>query len=239
MSCKQLTQKEYLEKCVLKHGTKYDYSKTIYTGAKSKVIIICKEHGEFSQEASSHSHGAGCRNCQYKKLNEFRTKPEAFREQLKLIYGSKYTYENTEYTGQKNKVKVNCKKHGVFEQWPAHIVRGIGCQKCSKEFLGFTRSAFIKRARGRKAIFYIIRCFNESECFYKVGITSQSIKERYRKTKDMPYCFEIVKEIFGDPGEIWDLEVATKRKLKPFKFTPGLSFGGSVSECFSSIDGIF
>lgn len=45
------------------HGEKYDYSKVKYTKANKKVIIICPEHGEFTQEANSHLQGHGCKLC--------------------------------------------------------------------------------------------------------------------------------------------------------------------------------
>lgn len=47
------------------HGDKYDYSRTKYLSAKDKVCIICTEHGEFWQEASSHLSGCGCPKCNH------------------------------------------------------------------------------------------------------------------------------------------------------------------------------
>lgn len=46
-----------------KHNNKYDYSLTNYTGSKSNVVIICKDHGEFTQQPGNHLHGAGCQKC--------------------------------------------------------------------------------------------------------------------------------------------------------------------------------
>lgn len=47
------------------HGDKYDYSKTEYLSAKDKVCIVCPEHGDFWQEASSHISGCGCPKCNH------------------------------------------------------------------------------------------------------------------------------------------------------------------------------
>jgi len=44
------------------HNNKYDYSKSIYTFARNKILIICPTHGEFSQTASSHLK-SGCPKC--------------------------------------------------------------------------------------------------------------------------------------------------------------------------------
>lgn len=47
------------------HGDKYDYSRTKYLSAKDKILILCPEHGEFWQEASSHLSGCGCPKCNH------------------------------------------------------------------------------------------------------------------------------------------------------------------------------
>ena len=46
------------------HGDNFDYSKVIYEGLTSKVIIICPEHGEFLQQPRLHLRGSnGCKVC--------------------------------------------------------------------------------------------------------------------------------------------------------------------------------
>ena len=37
----------FIEKARVKHGDRYDYSKVVYVRSKDKVIITCKEHGDF------------------------------------------------------------------------------------------------------------------------------------------------------------------------------------------------
>ena len=39
------------------HGDKYDYSKTVYINAKTKVCITCPIHGEFWVLPHSHLQG--------------------------------------------------------------------------------------------------------------------------------------------------------------------------------------
>lgn len=41
------TTELFIQKAIQVHGNKYDYSKIEYINAKTKIIIICKEHGEF------------------------------------------------------------------------------------------------------------------------------------------------------------------------------------------------
>ena len=57
------TNDQFIKEASLKHNNKYDYSKTKYTNAFDKVIIICPEHGEFEQRAYAHLQGQGCPKC--------------------------------------------------------------------------------------------------------------------------------------------------------------------------------
>ena len=59
----QLTTEKFIEKAKLVHGHKYDYSKTNYINYRTKVCIICPEHGEFWQVPNNHLFGAGCPTC--------------------------------------------------------------------------------------------------------------------------------------------------------------------------------
>lgn len=60
---RKLTTEEFIKKAKQVHGDKYDYSKVAYINSATKVSIICKEHGEFLQEANSHLKGRGCKKC--------------------------------------------------------------------------------------------------------------------------------------------------------------------------------
>jgi hypothetical protein len=58
------TTEEFIKKCQIIHGNKYDYSKVEYVENKKKVIIGCAIHGDFLQRASSHLFAkCGCRKC--------------------------------------------------------------------------------------------------------------------------------------------------------------------------------
>jgi len=54
----------FISASTLKHGNKYDYSKVNYVNQNTKVIIICKTHGEFTQKPTNHYHSKrGCPKC--------------------------------------------------------------------------------------------------------------------------------------------------------------------------------
>lgn len=57
-------QIKVIEKFKQVHGDLYDYSLVEYKNSKEKVIIICREHGEFLQSPGKHIHGKnGCPSC--------------------------------------------------------------------------------------------------------------------------------------------------------------------------------
>jgi flagellar biosynthesis/type III secretory pathway chaperone len=60
---KKLTTEQFIEKAKRVHGNRYDYSKLEYIDARTKVIIICKEHGEFKQKPVSHLRNHHCDFC--------------------------------------------------------------------------------------------------------------------------------------------------------------------------------
>ncbi len=70
-----------------------------------------------------------------------------FIEKCKNIHGDKYIYTETIYTGSKNKVKIICKQHGIFEQLAYNHILGKGCNICNPNYgdkLGIDR--FIEKS---------------------------------------------------------------------------------------------
>lgn len=58
-----LTTDNFIEKSIKFHMGKYDYSKVNYVNGKTKVIITCPIHGDFSQMPYHHIKGVGCPGC--------------------------------------------------------------------------------------------------------------------------------------------------------------------------------
>ena len=48
----KLTTQEFVDRAAIVHNNIYDYSKVEYIGSKDKVLITCKEHGDFEQTPS-------------------------------------------------------------------------------------------------------------------------------------------------------------------------------------------
>ena len=99
------TTEEWIASARKVHGKKYDYSKVEYIDAKTKVTIICPEHGEFWQTPNSHLNGVSCPKCGGTCV---LTKEEwvAFANE---IHKGKYDYSKVEYVNAKTKVCIICK----------------------------------------------------------------------------------------------------------------------------------
>lgn len=126
--CYSPTTDEFIQKAKVKHGNKYDYSKVNYTTATKKIIIICKQHGDFAQTPNNHLNGHGCTKCS----GRYSPTTNEFIQKAKVKHGEKYEYSKVEYTGNKNKVIITCRIHGDFEQSSGDHLCGAGCPKCGR-----------------------------------------------------------------------------------------------------------
>jgi very-short-patch-repair endonuclease len=110
------------------HGDRYDYSKTSYINAKTKIMIICNVHGIFEQTPSNHLSNYNCQKCS----NNYKLDTLSFIEKAKIIHNDRYNYSKVEYINTDTPVIISCKTHGDFKQIPYfHINRKCGCPKCS------------------------------------------------------------------------------------------------------------
>lgn len=137
-----MTTEQFIDKARQLHSDKYDYSKTEYTTSRGDVTIICPEHGEFTQRASSHLQGNGCPACakewsEERKRNHLASSrrnrgmtTDEWIERAKAIHGDRYDYSQTVYVNQRTKVKIICPEHGMFEQNADSHLRGCGCRLC-------------------------------------------------------------------------------------------------------------
>ena len=118
---------DFIYKSIKVHGIKYNYSKTKYVNAKTKVCIICPKHGEFWQIPHNHLNGQGCPWCSGRNMDD-----ELFIEKAREVHGGKYDYSKVEYVNSQAKVCIICPEHGEFWQVPTKHLYGRGCPKCGK-----------------------------------------------------------------------------------------------------------
>lgn len=56
-------KEQFVIDCNKVHGNRYDYDKLIYNNSDTKVEIICRIHGVFTQTPGNHKTGHGCPKC--------------------------------------------------------------------------------------------------------------------------------------------------------------------------------
>lgn len=164
----KLNTETFIQKANIKHNGFYDYSLTNYTGSQDKVLIICNNHGIFSQTASSHLNW-GCQKCGRKKQSISLTHTtEVFINKCIKVHGSLYDYSETIYTGCQNEVVIICRKHEKFLQRARHHLEGYGCQKCGDEKVALMAIARILTTEEiiERAIVVHGNLYNYSETVY-------------------------------------------------------------------------
>lgn len=239
MGGKRVTTESFTERAIKVHGEKYNYDKCIYYSAKENLIITCRKHGDFNQLPFNHLKGKGCMKCRLEKASKkYMFSQEEVISRFKEIHGNRYDYSIVEYNGSKNKIKIICNIHGEFEQYAdAHAV-GKGCDLCARQTLNYRKSDYIdlcKNKHNGKSNFYVLKMReDDGTVFYKIGITVQKLKYRYR-SKDMPYDYEVVRLINADAEHVFDTELKIKSLMLNEIYTPVNKFAGSRYECFSHI----
>ncbi len=148
ISKKRLTTQSFIVKANIIHNNKYNYSKSNYVNTKTKVCIICPEHGEFWMTPNNHLSGQGCPQCKAEKNSDFhKLTSEEFIKKAVDVHGDKYDYSQIEYIGYQKPLKIICPVHGEFYQTPDAHIHGSGCPKCGatlskneKEIVEFLKS---------------------------------------------------------------------------------------------------
>jgi len=130
---KRFTSEEFVERAKNAHGGRYDYSSVEYINDRTKVLIICKDHGEFWQDPGRHIRRKhGCPSCRGKNISlaSIKTSSTKFVPSSIKIHGDRYDYSKVKYINAKTKVNIICRKHGEFLQTPNVHLDGKGCRLC-------------------------------------------------------------------------------------------------------------
>ena len=202
---------EFISKAKEKYGEKYDYSKVVYKSMEDKVIIKCKIHGEFMQTPYKHLHSKyGCSKCGYKTTAAMKVKNTSeFITKAKTVHGDRYDYTNTKYTRAKNKVSITCPLHGEFIQLASAHLAGYGCKHCSSYGGG-------KSNIKAECTLYYFNIIGTN--IYKVGITSQSIPNRYRLKSDRDKIRVVYTHKFTNGEQAFRVEQMILKKYSEFKY---------------------
>ncbi len=127
-SGKKHSREDFIKRARNVHGDRYDYSNLVYRGVNTKLSITCRVHGSFEQNGAKHLAGCGCPGC----FGIERATFEDFLGKAREVHGDTYDYALVKYRYRREKVKIICKKHGVFEMTPSNHYYGQGCPICNE-----------------------------------------------------------------------------------------------------------
>ncbi len=136
---KRVTNKDqFVDRAKSIHGNRYDYTNSVYTKSKNKILIRCRVHGDFSISAGDHiqKKETGCRKCAMVKISRLKKlSQEQVINQFIEKHGNRYCYDNFKYLGNAEKSEIICKIHGSFLMTPTDHKSGNNCSKCSKVYV--------------------------------------------------------------------------------------------------------
>jgi len=126
---------------------KYDLSKVKYINAKTKLKIICPEHGVFKILTGDMFKGVGCAKCGDKASAKKRTLTRVvIIERCKKANNNYYSYDKLEYINYHTPVVITCPEHGDFKQRiNEHYEGKVGCLGCRG--IVYNTETFISKAK--------------------------------------------------------------------------------------------
>jgi len=182
---------KFISDSIKTHSNKYDYSLVNYINSQTKINIICFKHGIFEQIPNNHTiKKQGCPKCA-----GYNRTTEQFIKESKEVQGDKYDYSLVNYIDSKTKVKIICKKHGIFNQLPIGHLNGKGCEKCVGK--NKTTEQFIKESKevqGDKYDYSLVNYINNKTKVKIIckdhGVFEQSPPSHIFGKSGCPNCFE-------------------------------------------------
>jgi very-short-patch-repair endonuclease/Zn ribbon nucleic-acid-binding protein len=138
---KKLTNDEFISKSNNKHNYTYTYLNSIYKNNKEKIIITCRDHGDFKQRPGDHINGQGCPDCKKIKIgNLWRNNISDILNNCRIKHNNLYNYSPIiNYKNTDTKIEIICKIHGSFYQSSHNHLKGQGCPKCKFEKLSLSK----------------------------------------------------------------------------------------------------
>lgn len=227
--------KEFIQKANVVHKNKYDYSKSDYIDARTKISIVCPIHGEFVKKPNNHFSGQGCPECSKEYANKLiSSNTEEFVQKSNKLHERAYDYSNVQYKNEHTKVIITCKTHGDFLQTPGNHLHSRGCPKCGKEkMLGGYNESFFKTFPSHKNLdsyLYLIKFQNTIENFYKIGISLNSKKRKNQFPAS--YNKEVIVATNTKLYKSFQPEQKILTDFKKYKYVPHIKFRG-YTECFN------
>lgn len=168
-------QDTYIDEVTKVHNGFFTYPRTVYIDSKTKIIVTCPIHDDFSTNPGSHLKGHGCPHC----AGNSKKEQDLYIEQATKAHDGYYTYPNINYIGNKYNILVCCPKHGDFPTNPKHHLNGVGCPDCH-----FDRITGEGHSKSRKIINVFTKEISTiNQTAKKLRINSGSLSDRLNNNK--------------------------------------------------------
>jgi Zn finger protein HypA/HybF involved in hydrogenase expression len=128
---KRITFDDFLIRAKDKHGNKFSYNKESYVDIEKAFVIVCPNHGEFTQSPKTHIKSHGCPRCGNNSAShKLSLTRQEFVDKTISVHGDKFIYDKVKYINNRTPIIITCKFHGDFNQKPNYHLSGNGCPKC-------------------------------------------------------------------------------------------------------------
>ena len=127
------------------HGDRYDYSKVNFINNRTKVVINCPLHGDFTQTPKNHLRGQGCPKCGKEYARTCHSGDyTSFVNEVKSRFGDRYSFPNieVEYENSHSKVTVKCNLCGnIYKKIACDVLTsktgGCWCKENKDKYIDF------------------------------------------------------------------------------------------------------
>ena len=220
--CKILSMEELTRKVFLSQGLVVD-ADWKYTTRYEKVPFTCQENGHKHEALyNGVKVGGGCMKCN----KNYQLTEEKIRSDF--LAGGFVIPDDWRYDEPIHSLKIPCAcsnghDHGMRYD---HIKKGINCSQC-------TRVSQI--VPDTPALVYFLKFKNtEGKDYFKIGITTKSVEERFYNDIREGFEMEIVKIHKTTWEKAVNIETLLKRNLKEIRIYGryDLSHSGGGTECF-------
>lgn len=141
----KLSTEEFVRKAIIVHNGKYDYSLVLYENGRTRVPIVCPEHGVWYQTPENHLAGKGCQRCGYERVRIARRTTNY--EDIKV---PGFTWVGNEYVHQNSNTEWKCNNCGYVRMasYRTMINRDPpGCPICNPTSISLTVEIFTLRSQ--------------------------------------------------------------------------------------------
>lgn len=185
-----------------------------YIGNNIPILHKCSNGHELSVQPGSVLSGIGCSKCY--TISQSRTHEQYTKS---VPYTVLDTYINS-YT----RLRHQCSENHIWEALPDTMLKGGRCPVC-RPYKGFDST--------KPGILYYIKIVKANLVYYKIGITNNTISQRFKEEPNS-VIIKVIKETYYDSGaEARKEETRLLRKFKSYRQNiPELLVSGGNTELF-------